>query len=203
MKGLYLRSKKPVDHIYKTIAYPIPLAGAYTLGVHSTMAPNGYMKIGPTTSPAFSLECYQGLENLRAGEVRSILNSYRLVLLGKQRGLIWEYMTRDLPKHFRKVLIKDISRIHKMNIEDFEPHFYGRPGIRAMLIDKEKKFLLNDYNLQTQNILPPSGDEKSFDAIHTLNVNSPGWTSAIPFANRILSELLALDEDELMKADQI
>jgi L-2-hydroxyglutarate oxidase LhgO len=58
MKGLYCMSKAPLDHIYKTIVYPIPLKGAYTLGVHSTMTPNGFMKIGPTTSPAFALEGY-------------------------------------------------------------------------------------------------------------------------------------------------
>lgn len=146
-------SKKPLDEMYNTIVYPIPLKAAYTLGVHSTMSPNGYMKIGPTTSPAFSLENYQGMENFNFKDLGHIINSYRLILLSQQRGLIWEYMTRDLPKHSISVLLKDISRIHKMNAEDFNTTFYTRPGIRAMLIDKKKRFLMNDYNLETHNII--------------------------------------------------
>jgi L-2-hydroxyglutarate oxidase LhgO len=55
---MYCLSKYPLDHIYNTIVYPIPLKGAYTLGVHSTVMPNGFIKIGPTTSPALSLESY-------------------------------------------------------------------------------------------------------------------------------------------------
>ena len=82
MKGLYCRSKKPLDD-YSTIVYPIPLKGAYTLGVHSTMTPDGFMKIGPTTSPAFSLESYKGLEKFSISDFSKILNSYRLVVLGK------------------------------------------------------------------------------------------------------------------------
>ena len=131
MKGLYCYSKAPLDHVYKTIVYPIPLKGAYTLGVHSTMTPDGFMKIGPTTSPAFALEGYQGLEKINWRDFTAILNSYRLIMLSKQRGLIWEYLTRDLPKHSIRVLVKDICRIHHMNIDEFESKFYARPGIRA------------------------------------------------------------------------
>ena len=61
MKGLYLQSKRPLGDLYHSLVYPIPLPGAYTLGVHSTIAPSGHMKIGPTTSPAFSLENYNGI----------------------------------------------------------------------------------------------------------------------------------------------
>lgn len=204
MKGLYCMSKKPLADKYSTIVYPIPLKGAYTLGVHSTMTPNGFMKIGPTTSPAFSLESYQGLENFNLSDFKKILNSYRLIMLSKQRGLIWEYITRDLPKHSIKVLIKDISRIHKMDISDFESSFYGRPGIRAQLIDKQKRFLINDFMLRRMNAdgSEPNAAEPS-DILHLLNISSPGWTSAFPFANKVISDLMALPEDELLKSDVI
>ena len=136
MKGLYCMSKKPLDHKYNTIVYPIPLRGTFTLGVHSTMTPDGHMKVGPTTSPAFSLDSYHGLENFKFKDLRNILNSYRLIMMSKQRSLIWQYLTRDLPKHSISVLMKDISRIHKMDQSEFETNFYARPGIRAQLIDK-------------------------------------------------------------------
>ena len=44
--------------------YPVPIKGANFLGVHSTITPDGYIKIGPTLSPAFSLENYNITENL-------------------------------------------------------------------------------------------------------------------------------------------
>ena len=125
-------------------------------------------------------------------------------MLSKQRGLIWEYITRDLPKHSIKVLIKDISRIHKMDINEFESSFYGRPGIRAQLIDKQKRFLINDFMLRRQNAdgSQPDSAEPS-DILHLLNISSPGWTSAFPFANKVISDLMAIPEDELLRSDVI
>jgi L-2-hydroxyglutarate oxidase LhgO len=64
LKGIYSISDRPLDHIYKTLVYPVPVKGAHFLGVHSTLTIDGYMKIGPTCSPAFSLENYNFLENL-------------------------------------------------------------------------------------------------------------------------------------------
>ena len=186
MKGLYCMSKTPLHHKYGSIVYPIPLKGAYTLGVHSTMTPSGHMKIGPTTSPAFSLENYQGLENIKLSYIAQILKSYLLILSSSQRGLIWEYLTRDLPKHQIKVLVKDICRIHHMDINDFESQFYSKPGIRCQLIDMEKQFLINDFLLK-----------KDDNAIHALNIASPGWTSAFPFSNKIVAELMGLDEEDM------
>jgi len=80
MKGLYLQSKYPLGDLYNSLVYPIPLPGAYTLGVHSTIAPSGHMKIGPTTSPAFSLENYNGFQNINWRELVNVLDSYRIIL---------------------------------------------------------------------------------------------------------------------------
>jgi len=46
------------------LVYPVPVKGAFVLGVHSTLTVSGHIKIGPTVFPAFSLENYDGLENL-------------------------------------------------------------------------------------------------------------------------------------------
>lgn len=61
MKGMYAISSEKLDHTYKTLVYPVPIKGAYFLGVHSTITLDGKIKIGPTISPAFSLENYHGL----------------------------------------------------------------------------------------------------------------------------------------------
>jgi len=50
-KGRYAISKKPFQ--INMLVYPVPEEGAYTLGVHSTLTPDGFVKIGPTVFPAF------------------------------------------------------------------------------------------------------------------------------------------------------
>lgn len=39
-----------------------------------------------------------------------------------------------------------------MDPNQFNTTFYKRPGIRAQLIDKNKKMLINDFILRTQNV---------------------------------------------------
>jgi L-2-hydroxyglutarate oxidase LhgO len=80
IKGLYSLSEKRLDHIYKTLVYPVPIKRAYFLGVHSTLTVNGYMKIGPTVAPAFSLENYHGLENINIAEALRISANYAKML---------------------------------------------------------------------------------------------------------------------------
>lgn len=47
----------------KTLVYPIPVNQAM-IGIHSTITTDGYVKVGPSISPAFSNENYKGFENL-------------------------------------------------------------------------------------------------------------------------------------------
>lgn len=57
--------------------------------------------------------------------------------------------------------------------------------------------LINDFILRTQNVKDEPGlirNEKENDIIHILNIASPGWTCAFPFSNKIISELLGIDE---------
>ena len=67
-----------------------------------------------------------------------------------------------------------------------------------MLVDRKKKHLINDFMLRTMNVdgsgLQQAEEGKAFDVIHTLNIQSPGWTSAMPFVNRVTAELLGLNE---------
>lgn len=47
------------------LVYPVPVKGAYVLGVHSTITVDGRLKVGPTVFPAFSNENYDNLENIK------------------------------------------------------------------------------------------------------------------------------------------
>jgi L-2-hydroxyglutarate oxidase LhgO len=73
---MYSISDIPLDHIYKTLVYPVPVKGAHFLGVHSTITVDGYVKVGPTVSPAFSIENYHGLQNVNVNEALGIIGNY-------------------------------------------------------------------------------------------------------------------------------
>ena len=76
LKGLYSISDKPLDHIYKTLVYPVPLRHSYFLGVHSTITLDGYIKIGPTASPAFALENYSKFEKVGTKDLFKTISIY-------------------------------------------------------------------------------------------------------------------------------
>lgn len=119
-----------LDHIYKTLVYPVPIKGAYFLGVHSTLTVDGYMKVGPTVAPAFAMENYNGIEKLNWNDTLRILSNYtRMLFSSDQRKLVWTFLTEEVPKLSICRIVKDVSKIHEMNRDNFS-HFY-RPGIRA------------------------------------------------------------------------
>ena len=59
LKGRYAISKEAsMGNKFKMLIYPVPVEGAFALGVHSTLSVNGHVKLGPTVFPAFSPENY-------------------------------------------------------------------------------------------------------------------------------------------------
>ena len=61
LKGRYVICDKKVSDRYKKIVYPVPVKGAFNLGVHSTFTMDGRIKFGPTVFPAFSEANYDYL----------------------------------------------------------------------------------------------------------------------------------------------
>lgn len=47
----------------KTLVYPVPMNGV-TLGIHSTITTDGFVKVGPSAAPAFSYENYESYKGL-------------------------------------------------------------------------------------------------------------------------------------------
>jgi L-2-hydroxyglutarate oxidase LhgO len=54
---------------------------------------------------------------------------------------------------------------------------WGRPGIRAQLLDIRTRKLVMDFLLE--------GDAHS---LHVLNAVSPAWTCSLPFADHVVDE---------------
>lgn len=81
------------------LVYPVPIKGSNVLGVHSTLAISGHVKIGPTVFPAFSPENYENTENITLKGISNMLKTYAYIAKSpKSRGLISLYFTKELRK---------------------------------------------------------------------------------------------------------
>ena len=177
-KGLYLYSDEPAG-AFRAHVYPVPDIRNPFLGVHFTVTVDGHVKIGPTAIPALWRENYGGLSGFDAGELAEIALRQAGLFFGAGfdfRRLAWE----EIRKNSRRVMTGLASRL----ATGVEPGLYrrwGKPGIRAQLIDLETKKLVMDFLFE--------GDKKS---LHVLNAVSPGFTCAFPFAAHVVDRVDAL-----------
>jgi len=174
-KGLYLYSDLPPETL-RLHVYPVPDLNYPFLGVHFTIAIDGRIKIGPTAIPAFWRENYTGLSNFNLGEFMEIMFSELNLLLNSNFDFKKMALT-EIKKYYRPFLVKQASYL----LEGVKPENYtkwGKPGIRAQLLDTRKKKLVMDFCLE--------GDEKSF---HVLNAVSPAFTASMAFADHICREI--------------
>jgi L-2-hydroxyglutarate oxidase LhgO len=176
-KGLYLYSNEQSGSI-RTNIYPVPDLKNPFLGVHFTVAANGKAKIGPTAIPVLWREQYMGVENFRFDEFADVtLRGLRLLFNS----------TFD----FRMLAMKEVSKYSKSRMVSLASELadgvraeqytdWGRPGIRAQLINTKKQKLEMDFVLE--------GNDKS---MHVLNAVSPAFTCSIPFSEHVCSEIVS------------
>jgi len=177
-KGLYLKSDEPPGAL-RTNIYPVPDLRNPFLGVHLTVTVDGRAKIGPTAIPALWREQYGGGENF---SLRDLVEVIRL-----QSGLVW-----SAGFEFRRLAREELAKRHRGRLvalaaelaDGIRPEHYrrwGRPGIRAQLLDTRTRRLEMDFLIE--------GDGRS---LHVLNAVSPGWTCAIPFARHVVDQIQRL-----------
>jgi (S)-2-hydroxyglutarate dehydrogenase len=174
-KGLYLYSDEPIGTI-RTNIYPVPDLRNPFLGVHVTVTSEGKAKIGPTAIPAFWREQYAGIENFKVQEFMD-LAVRQLHLIGFSNFDFKKLAFQELRKYSRSHLIKLVSTL----LSEVKPEHYqswGRPGIRAQLVNVKQKSLQMDFVLE--------GDHKS---MHILNAVSPGFTCSIPFSRYVCDNI--------------
>jgi L-2-hydroxyglutarate oxidase LhgO len=176
-KGLYLYSREPAGAI-RTNIYPVPNLRHPFLGVHFTVTVDSHVKIGPTAIPAFWREQYRGLDNFRVSELADIaLRQMGLVVSSgfDFMRLAWE----EIRKYSRARMVSLASALARgVKIEHYRQ--WGKPGIRAQLLDIKKKKLEMDFVLE--------GDDRSF---HILNAVSPGFTCCLPFSRFVCDAIAA------------
>jgi len=173
-KGIYLYASKQ-SHL-RTHIYPVPQLQNPFLGVHFTIGVNGTVKIGPTAIPAFWREQYQGLSNFKPQETLEIL--FRELGLFMNAGFDFKDLAlQEIKKYNKTTLVKHAAELaNDVSINDYKT--WGKPGIRAQLLNIKKRTLEMDFILE--------GDDKSF---HILNAVSPAFTCSIPFASYVVDAI--------------
>jgi (S)-2-hydroxyglutarate dehydrogenase len=174
-KGLYLYSDEPPGAI-RTNIYPVPDLRNPFLGVHFTITADGKTKIGPTAIPALWRENYDGFSNFHVGELVEVASRGLGLLTGAGfdfRRLAMEEIT----KYSRSKMVT-LASVLAEGVVERNYHKWGRPGIRAQLLDITKKKLEMDFVLE--------GDNRS---MHVLNSVSPAFTCSLPFASHVCDHI--------------
>lgn len=167
-KGLYLYSEEPAFSL-RTNIYPVPDLNYPFLGVHFTLTDTGKVKIGPTAIPALWREQYEGFSRFKPEEFLDIAKRQMKLLFSSSFDF-----KRLAFEEIQKYMGRKMVSLAKELVQGIQPSQYrkwGKSGIRAQLFDISKNKLENDFVLE--------GDSRS---LHVLNAVSPGFTSALSFA---------------------
>ncbi|ALA59710.1 L-2-hydroxyglutarate oxidase [Nitrospira moscoviensis] len=176
-KGLYLYSNEPPGSI-RTNIYPVPDLRNPFLGVHFTITADGKAKIGPTAIPAFWREHYDGFGNFRLSEALEVVGR-GLGLLTNARFDYRRLAVEEIAKYSRKKMVA-LASVLADGVREEHYLKWGRPGIRAQLLDITKRKLEMDFVLE--------GDHRS---MHVLNAVSPAFTCSLPFAEYVCDRIQA------------
>lgn len=175
-KGVYLKyhgNEIPV----RTNVYPVPNLKNPWLGVHFTVTVDGTVKIGPTSTPAFWRENYHGFDNFRFGEMMSILSWEALLFFTNSFG--FRNISLDEIKKYNRTYFAGLAQelVHKIDPKGFTE--WGKPGIRAQLLNKQSRELIMDFVVEGDN-----------DSVHVLNAVSPAFTCCFPFASWVVDNYI-------------
>lgn len=177
-KGLYL-SADPNTSAPRSHIYPTPDLGTPFLGVHLTRTLKGGVKLGPTATPALWREHYTGLHRFSLRELLEIAG-HEAYMLATNRNKSRTLARQELNKRRQEQLVAKATGLIE-GIERMGFRRWGRPGIRAQLVDRQDRSLIMDFVVE--------GDAKS---LHILNAVSPALTCALPFARYVVKDLLKI-----------
>jgi L-2-hydroxyglutarate oxidase LhgO len=175
-KGIYLKYTLP-DAPIKTNIYPVPNLKNPFLGVHYTITVDGIIKIGPTSIPAFWRENYTGFDNFKGMELANVLGWESVLFLTNAfgfRSLAFQEIKKYNKPYFISQATALVEDINKSGFTE-----WSKPGIRAQLLNKKTKELVQDFVVE--------GDSNS---IHVLNAVSPAFTCSFPFAEHVVDRYI-------------
>lgn len=174
-KGLYLYSDEPAGS-FRTNLYPVPDPRYPFLGVHFTLTADGRAKIGPTAIPALWREHYEGLGRFSVSEMASIAALQARLFASSDWGFR-ELALSELRKQSRRWMVELASALAE-NVRPSDFTRWGKPGLRAQLVDLETGALVQDFLTEGNRF-----------SLHVLNAVSPGYTCSLPFADLLCDEI--------------
>jgi len=160
----------------RTLVYPVPHPINPFLGVHLTLTTDGLVKIGPTALPILGREQYSALSGWNLRDIVQSLSGARSIAAGKSHSIL-EIIKSEYPNLRLKALKKEGGTLVPQVLQ-IKSWARKAPGIRAQLVHLPTGSLEQDFKVVTHR-----------NSIHVLNAVSPGWTSALPFARYIASQI--------------
>ena len=176
-KGLYLYSNEQPGTV-RTNIYPVPDLRNPFLGVHVTVTAQGKAKIGPTAIPAFWREQYESFGNFKFTELVDVL--VRQAGLFMFSGFDFKRLAYEEIQKYSRTHLVQLATTLMDGITPDKYETWGRPGIRAQLLDTKNRKLEMDFVLE--------GDARS---MHVLNAVSPAFTCSLPFAEHVCQKIQA------------
>jgi L-2-hydroxyglutarate oxidase len=161
------------------LVYPVPHPINPFLGVHFTLTLDHKVKIGPTAIPIAGREQYTFTDGWSTVDIGQALKGMFSLIRGDAHNF-GGILKTEWPKLIKSKLIAESIELVP-SASSVKNWHRKPPGIRAQLVHLPSGKLEQDFVVQ------------SFaNSIHVLNAVSPGWTSAIPFAEYIVERYLKI-----------
>jgi len=174
-KGKYWKIKNK-NFKLNHLVYPIPDLRYPFLGLHSSHNRNGDFFIGPSSTPVFGREQYNGFFGDSISESLSLfLNFSKKIIFNenKLRSLAVKEMLLLTKYGFFNEIKKMFKNIKSDELELSE----HKIGIRSQIFDPNKKSLVNDFVVINQD-----------HTTHVLNAISPAWSASFAFADYLIDK---------------
>ena len=158
------------------LVYPIPDLRYPFLGLHSSHNRHGDFYIGPSSTPVFGREQYNGIlgNNLKES-ISLIFNFSKKIILNenKLRTLALQELSLLTKRGFFNQIKKMFNNINPDDLELSDQ----KVGIRSQIFDPQSKNLVNDFVVINQK-----------NTTHVLNAISPAWSASFAFADHLINE---------------
>jgi len=158
------------------LVYPIPDLRYPFLGLHSSHNRHGDFYIGPSSTPVFGREQYNGIlgDNLKES-ISLIFNFSKKIIFNenKLRTLALQELSLLTKRGFFNQIKKMFNNINPGDLELSDQ----KVGIRSQIFDPQSKNLVNDFVVINQK-----------NTTHVLNAISPAWSASFAFADHLINE---------------
>lgn len=176
-KGTYYELVPHRRGLVRSNIYPVPDLNTPFLGVHFTKTVDGRVIIGPTATPVFGREAYEGLFDTQRGDAWPIFTTEIALWVRNEarfRAIAWAELRRCIKPWFVREARQLVPAIRG---EDMVPS--SHLGIRAQLVNLREKTLASDFIV-----------ERTDHSTHVLNAVSPAFTCSLAFATYVVDRVV-------------